>query len=110
MGKGHQYRSWVAIDDVVGALYHVMMSPNLTGPVNVVAPHPVSNDVFTKKLAQVLNRWLGPPFPEFAVRLLMGQKGEELLLSSTRVEPRRLCESGYNFHYPTLCQALEHVT
>lgn len=110
MGNGHQYMSWVAIDDVVGALYHVMMTPNLSGAVNVVAPHPVPNDIFTKKLAQVLNRWLGPPFPEFAVRLLMGQKGEELLLSSTRVEPRRLCESGYNFHYPNLYQALEHVT
>ncbi len=110
VGNGHQYMSWVAIDDVVGALYHVMMTPNLYGAVNVVAPHPVLNGIFTKKLAQVLNRWLGLPFPAFAVRLFMGQKGEELFLSSTRVEPRRLYESGYNFHYPNLCQALEHVT
>lgn len=109
IGTGHQYISWIAIDDVVGGLYHVMMTPKLLGPVNIVAPNPVPNDVFSKKLAQVLNRWLGPALPEFAVRLLMGQKGEELLLSSARVEPQRLSESGYNFHYPKLCQALEHV-
>ncbi|MCB1109939.1 MAG: TIGR01777 family oxidoreductase [Chlamydiia bacterium] len=109
IGSGHQYISWVAIDDVVGALYHVMMTPDLKGAVNVVAPNPVPNTIFSKKLAKILNRWLGPPLPEFVVRLLMGQKGEELLLTSTRVEPQRLNESGYNFHYPKLSQALDHV-
>ncbi len=109
LGNGHQYVSWVAIDDVVGSIYHVMMTPSLHGAVNVVAPNPVPNDILTKKLAKRLNRWMGPPLPEFVIRMILGQKGEELLLTSTRVEPQRLNESGYHFHYPKLSQALEHV-
>lgn len=109
IGKGHQYVSWVAIDDVIGAIYHVIMTPELKGPVNIVSPNPVPNDVLAKKLSKRLNRWMGPPFPEFMVRLLLGQKGEELLLTSTRAEPSRLSETGYHFQYPKLSQALEHV-
>lgn len=109
IGKGNQYVSWVAIDDVVGAIYHVIMTPKLKGAVNVVSPNPVPNDILAKKLSERLNRWLGPPLPEFLVRLFMGQKGEELLLTSTRVEPACLAKSGYHFQYPKLSQALEHV-
>ncbi len=109
IGDGHQYVSWVAIDDVIGAIYHVMMTPSLKGAVNVVSPNPVPNDILTKKLTKRLNRWMGPPLPEFLVRMLLGQKGEELLLTSTRAEPHRLSETGYHFHYPKLSQALEHV-
>lgn len=109
IGNGHQYVSWVAIDDVIGAIYHVIMTPNLKGPVNIVSPNPVPNDILAKKLSKRLNRWMGPPFPEFMVRVLMGQKGEELLLTSTRAEPCRLSETGYHFQYPKLSQALEHV-
>lgn len=109
IGDGHQYVSWVAIDDVIGAIYHVMMTPTLEGAVNVVSPNPVSNDILTKKLSKRLNRWIGPPLPEFMIRLIMGQKGEELLLTSTRAEPHRLAETGYHFHYPKLSQALDHV-
>ena len=61
------------------------------------------------QLAKRLNRWMGPPLPEFVIRMILGQKGEELLLTSTRVEPQRLNESGYHFHYPKLSQALEHI-
>lgn len=109
IGKGHQYVSWVAIDDVIGAIYHVMMTPDLKGPVNVVSPNPVPNDILAKKLSKRLNRWMGPPFPEFMIRFLLGQKGEELFLMSTRAEPCRLSETGYHFQYPKLSQALEHV-
>jgi uncharacterized protein (TIGR01777 family) len=109
IGNGYQYVSWIAMDDVIGALYHIMMTPKIEGAVNVVSPHPVSNDVFAKELSKRLNRWRGPPFPEFLVRLFLGQKGEELLLTSTRVEPARLSETGYHFQYPKLYQALEHV-
>lgn len=109
LGHGHQYISWVSIDDVIGALYHIMMTQALTGPVNIVSPQPVMNMVFCKKLAKRLKRWIGPPLPEFVVHLLFGQKGEELLLTSTRVEPLRLLETGYTFLYPNLSQALQHV-
>lgn len=109
LGSGHQYVSWVAIDDVIGSIYHVMLTPSVQGAVNVVAPNPVQNDTLTKKLSKRLNRWMGPPLPGFVIRLILGQKGEELLLTSTRVEPQRLTESGYHFHYPKLSSALEHV-
>ena len=109
MGSGHQYVSWIAIDDVVGAIYHVMMTPSLKGAVNVVSPNPVPNDILIKKVSKRLNRWIGPPFPEFMILLFLGQRGKELLLTSTRVEPHRLSESGYHFHYPKLSQALKHV-
>lgn len=109
IGSGRQYISWVAIDDVVGAIYHVMMTPSIEGAVNVVSPNPITNKKFTKKLAKRFHRWVGPPIPEFIIRLIMGQKGKELLLSSTRVEPRRLFETGYNFRYSKLSQVLEHV-
>lgn len=109
IGSGHQYLSWVAIDDVIGALYHIMMTPSISGPVNVSSPNPVTNAVFAKKLSSYLKRWLGPPVPEFFIRMLMGQKGEELLLTSTRVEPKVLTESGYSFQFPKLQLALEHI-
>lgn len=109
LGSGHQYMSWISIDDVVGALYHMIMTPSISGPVNVVSPHPIPNRVFCKKLAKHLRRWVGPSLPEFMVHILLGQKGDELFLSSTRVEPLRLIESGYTFQYPKLSQALEHI-
>ena len=109
IGNGHQYINWITIDDVIGSLYHLMMTPSIEGPVNVVAPNPVPNRVFCEKLAKRLNRWKGPPLPEFLVRLFLQQKGEELFLTSMRAEPSRLIETGYTFQYPTLSQALEHI-
>ncbi|MEM8728011.1 MAG: TIGR01777 family oxidoreductase [Chlamydiota bacterium] len=109
LGSGRQYVSWVAIDDVVGSIYHLMMTPSLKGAVNVVSPQPVTNDVFTKKLAKRLNRRTGLPLPEFMIRMILGQKGEELLLTSTRVKPQRLDTTGYRFFYPDLSGALEHL-
>ena len=109
IGNGRQYISWIAIDDLIGSLYHVLMTPRILGPVNCTAPNPVNNACFAKELAKVINRWPGPAFPAFMIYLLLGQKGEELLLSSSWVEPRKLLKSGYTFQYPILRQALEHV-
>ncbi|HWP84028.1 MAG TPA: TIGR01777 family oxidoreductase [Terriglobia bacterium] len=109
IGSGKQYMSWIAIDDVVGAILHVIEQPSLSGPVNVVAPHPVTNREFTKTLGKVLSRPTIAPLPAFIVKLLFGEMGEALLLSSQRVEPARLKESGYTFRYPTLEAALRHV-
>jgi len=109
VGHGHQYVSWIAIDDLIGALYHTLLTPSLNGAVNFTSPHPVMNCQFAKELSKALNRWPGPPFPAFIVRLLFGQKGEELMLTSSRVEPKKLLESGYTFQFPSLRQAFEHV-
>jgi hypothetical protein len=109
MGTGRQYLSWIAIDDVVGALYHLLLTDSLKGPVNLTAPSPATNAQFTDTLARVLRRPAWFPVPEAAVRLLVGQMADELLLSSARVVPERLLDSGYRFRFPDLEGALRHV-
>lgn len=109
VGSGKQYMSWVTLDDVVGAILHCLTYPNLEGPVNVVAPQPVTNAEFTKTLGAVLHRPTIFPLPAFAARLAFGQMGDELLLASQRVRPARLLASNYVFGNPQLSGALEHV-
>ncbi len=109
MGPGTQYVSWVALDDVVGIVMHALTDDALSGAVNAVAPHPVTNDEMTKTLGRVLKRPTKAWMPTPAVRALFGEMGDALLLSSTRVEPTRLQASGYTFHHPELEGALRHI-
>ncbi len=109
IGSGRQYMSWVAIDDVVGSILYSVNHADLSGPVNVVAPHPVTNAEFTKTLGRVLSRPTIFPMPAFAAKLAFGQMGEELLLGSQRVRSARLTATGYAFQYPELQTALGHV-
>ncbi|MGH7785834.1 MAG: TIGR01777 family oxidoreductase [Candidatus Binatia bacterium] len=109
LGSGEQYMSWVALDDVAGAILHALTTTSLSGPVNLVAPNPVTNRTFTKTLGQVLSRPAVVPVPALAVKLLFGEMGEELLLASTRVEPHRLQQSDYPFRFPELEETLRHV-
>ena len=109
LGSGRQYMSWISIDDLVGAFQHALTTESLRGAVNAVAPAPVTNAVFTKTLGKVLRRPTVFPVPAFAVRLLFGEMGQELLLGSTRVEPSRLIRSGYSFRHNILEDALRAV-
>ena len=109
IGSGRQWSSWIDIDDVVGAIQHVITTETLRGPVNVVGPNPVRNAEFTKTLASVLSRPAILPMPAFAARLAFGQMADELLLASQRVEPSKLLVSGYVFHKPVLRTALEAI-
>lgn len=109
VGSGRQYWSWVALDDVVGAIHHCLMNDRLSGPVNVTAPSPVTNYEFTKTLGKVLGRPTIVPMPGWAARLALGEMANELLLASARVMPNRLSESGYAFRCPTLEGALRHL-
>jgi len=109
MGSGRQYWSWVAIDDVLGAVQHALGTDALRGPANVVAPAAVTNREFTKILGAVLRRPTIVPVPACAARALLGEMADALLLSSSRVEPRRLSETGYVFRYPQLDGALRHA-
>lgn len=106
IGNGKQWWSWVALEDVVGAVQHALTHEGLSGPVNVVAPNPVTNIDFTRAIAQVVRRPALFPLPFFAVRLFFGQMGEELMLASARVLPTKLEASGYKFRYPELKPAL----
>ena len=109
IGSGQQYMSWIALDDVVGAMHHAIVTDALHGPVNVVAPNPVTNAVFTKTLGRVLGRPTVLPLPAFAARVAFGEMADALLLASTRVEPARLTDTNYAFRYPELEGALRHV-
>jgi uncharacterized protein (TIGR01777 family) len=107
IGSGKQFMSWIDLDDVVGAIHHIVNDITISGPVNVVSPHPIRNEEFTKELGKVLNRPTVLPMPEFAIRLLLGEMGEDLLLSSARVEPKVLLETGYPFLFSNLASALK---
>ena len=109
LGSGSQYMSCISIDDTVGAILHALATESLRGAVNAVAPAPVTNAEFTKTLGRVLRRPTVFPVPAFAVRLLFGEMGQELLLGSTRVEPSRLIRSGYTFRHAALEDALRAV-
>jgi len=107
LGDGLQWMSWIDLKDVIGAIHHILRSDLLHGPVNLVAPKPVTNAEFSKTLADVLSRPAIFPMPAFAARLAFGEMADELLLASQRVEPTKLISSGYPFRFPTLRQSLE---
>lgn len=109
MGSGRQWMSWIAIDDEVGAIVHLLQD-GPSGPVNATAPHPVTNAEFTRALGGALRRPTVVPVPAFALKTLLGgEMAEELLLSGQRVLPARLQSSGYTFRAPELGPALERV-
>lgn len=95
--------------DVLGAIHHVLRMESVQGPVNVVAPQPVTNAEFTEHLAAVLHRPAFLPMPAFAARLALGEMADELLLASQRVEPVKLSASGYAYQQPELTKALYHA-
>ncbi len=109
LGPGNQYMSWIAIDDLLGVLHHLLDRDDLEGAVNAVAPEPVTNSVFTKTLGRVLSRPTIAPAPAFALRLAFGEMADAALLASTRVRPGRLEASGYRFRFPDLDGALRHL-
>lgn len=109
LGNGKQYMSWIALDDLVGVIEHALTRDTLQGPVNTATPHPVTNLEFTKTLGRVLHRPTLFPVPAFAARLLFGEMGDALLLSSARLEPARLAASGFVFRYPLLEDALRNL-
>ncbi len=102
IGSGRQYMSWIALDDLIAAIGHIIQTPSIQGAVNAVAPRPVTNREFTKTLGKVLSRPTIAPLPSFAVRLMFGEMGDALLLASQRVEPARLKVSGFSFRFPEL--------
>jgi uncharacterized protein (TIGR01777 family) len=109
LGTGKQWMSWVMLDDVVGILRLAIENASVRGPVNVVVPQPVRNEEFTKVLAKALHRPALFPAPAFALRLALGEMADALLLSSQRVVPRVLENTGYQFLHADLSPALESI-
>jgi uncharacterized protein (TIGR01777 family) len=109
VGSGEQYMSWIALDDVVGAIQHALGTTELAGPVNTVAPTAVTNLEFTKTLGSVLSRPTVLGMPAFAARLVFGEMAQELLLSGQRAVPARLLAAGFRFRHPELKATLRAI-
>jgi len=109
VGDGKQWMSWIALDDVIAGLQFVAENQRISGPVNFVAPNPVTNAGFTKSLGKVLSRPTLFPIPAFGARLAFGEMADALLLSSQRVEPVCLKNESYSFQFSELEGALRNI-
>jgi len=109
LGHGRQWMSWIAMDALLGAIHHAVMTESLAGPVNVTAPHPATSRDFATALGRVLERPAAVPVPAIVLRLAFGEMANVALLSSARVLPARLQETGYAFRYPGLEGALRFL-
>lgn len=109
IGSGQQYWSWISLEDAIGAMHHALMESEIQGPLNVVAPASLTNNDFTNQLANTLKRWTPLPVPRSVARISLGEMADALLLSSMRVCPRGLLESGYKFRHVCLEDALRHM-
>jgi len=106
LAGGRQWMSWIAREDLLGVLEFLLLTDSLRGPVNAVAPNPVTNAEFTRTLASVLGRPAVTPVPAFALRLLFGEMADETLLAGQRVRPAALLAAGFPFRHPQLEEAL----
>jgi hypothetical protein len=106
IGSGKQWWSWIALDDVIGAMKFAVQNESLRGAVNVVAPSPVQNGDVVRALGKAINRPTFLPLPEFVIRAAMGEMGDELLLTSARAVPEKLLAAGYSFHFTDVDEAL----
>ncbi len=109
LGSGQQWMSWVTLSEVVSIIQFALVASELSGPVNTVAPNPVRNTEFTRVLAKTLHRPALFPAPAFALRLALGEMADALLLSSAKVIPSKLSDSGYQFLQPELPAALAEI-
>ncbi len=108
VGDGKQVISWVHIDDVIGAISFFLSKPDTRGVFNVTSPNPMSQAEFARTLATAMHRPLLLKTPSFVIRMMFGEMGKCLLLHGQGVIPARLMESGYDFKYPVLTNALHY--
>jgi uncharacterized protein (TIGR01777 family) len=109
LGSGRQWMSWLTLAEAVGIVRFALANSNLSGPTNAVSPNPVQNAEFTLALAKTLHRPALFPAPAFALRLALGEMADALLLSSQRIKPAKLEQSGYRFAHPELPAALAEI-
>jgi hypothetical protein len=109
LGSGRQWMSWISLPDLLRAIAHILETETLAGPVNLVAPKPVTNAEFTRSLGRAVHRPAVLPVPAFALRLAIGEMADEALLASARVVPERLLKSGFRFEHPDITTALRAV-
>ena len=105
-GPGTQWMSWIGLEDMLGAMNHALFTESVKGPVNLVAPNPVTSHDFAKTLGRVLARPAIAPIPSFALKALFGEMAEGTILAGQRVSPKALHDSGFSFLHETLEVAL----
>ena len=106
LGSGRQLFSWIALEDVVGAIHFALRTPSFHGVANVTAPEPVTNAAFTHVLGRVLHRPTVASVPATVIRAVFGEMGQESVLSGANVVPRALLDAGFRFRWPGLEDAL----
>ena len=109
IGSGKQHMSWIAIEDLLQIIHHAIVDDRWRGKVNAVSKEPITNQVFTAKLAKALKRPAIFPFPEFMAKFIFGQMAEETLLADLPVYSKRIKELGYKLSHPDLYKALTHI-
>jgi uncharacterized protein (TIGR01777 family) len=108
LGSGQQWMSWIHIDDVIGAIEFALENTKVAGPINIVSPNPVTNEEFTKELAEVLNGKARLKAPNVMLKIVFGEMAS-FILGSTRVLPKALQSNGFKFKFPGLKQALTNI-
>ncbi len=109
MGSGRQWWPWIAMADVIGAVDWTLDHPEVSGPVNLVAPEAMTSKSFARALGEHLGIMAIVPAPAFAVKLALGEMAEALLLSSTKAVPKVLDDTGYTFKAPKLADAFRQI-
>ncbi|PXA05196.1 TIGR01777 family protein [Coraliomargarita sinensis] len=109
IGDGKQAMSWISLHDLVRLYVTCLEDAKICGPINAVAPEPVSNRKFAETLGKVLGRPTFIPTPAFAIRTLFGEMGKETVLSNLAVQPKKLNEIKFDWSYPDLEAALSHT-
>lgn len=111
LASGHQFWSWISLPDEVAAIQHLLIADQVSGPVNLTGPEPLTNREFTKVLGRVMHRpTLAPPVPRLALRLAVGEFADVGIVTGQRVLPKVLQDSGYRFRHDTAEQALRWAT
>ncbi len=106
LGSGRQWMSWIERDDLVRLIAHAAANESIRGPMNAVAPHPVTNREFTRALARALKRPAWFAIPRFVLVAAMGDMARELMLASQRAVPAKAVENGFDFRWPKIGAAL----
>jgi uncharacterized protein len=108
IGDGKQWSPWISRDELASIINYILTNETIVGPVNPVSPNQVRNVEFTEIANKVMGSKPGLALPAFLLKLMLGEMADALMLASRRIEPRKLLDSGYQFRYPKLEDALRH--
>lgn len=109
LGNGHQWMSWVSLQDAVAAIEFAIEQPHLNGAFNATSPNPVTNAEFTYTLGRILHRPTFLQVPPFVLRAALGEMAQDALLASTRAIPERLHAAGFAFNDQRLEQTVSEM-